>query len=228
MFHCYRSERSGTVDLAPREVDCSPRNSPNNVREKRDRHHLPERPGGGCAHTVPVPFFPLYQIQRYLSIVTLILRSKSRRRNNFRTSVVGQVANLPVQPKNRIQRQAGNLPYGTRRRFRAHCTARGCRSACRRRAGQAKCDTFCRPVGRYRVLALARNVPRLRLQQRHDAGPERAGSRHPVGRSKRRQRSTLPGRSSAVASVLPGPMPSSSRPWSPATPTATAGWTSTT
>ena len=40
-------------------------------------------------------------------------RHKDRRKNNFRTSVVGQVANLPVQPKTEIQRQVGNLPHGT-------------------------------------------------------------------------------------------------------------------
>jgi hypothetical protein len=27
-------------------------------REKGDRHHLPERPGGCFAQMVPVPFFP--------------------------------------------------------------------------------------------------------------------------------------------------------------------------
>ena len=36
-----------------------------------------------------------------------------RRINNFRTSLVGQVANLPLQPKPGILRQLGNLPHGT-------------------------------------------------------------------------------------------------------------------
>ena len=36
-----------------------------------------------------------------------------RRRNTYGISVVGQVGNLPVQPKTGIQRQVGNLPHGT-------------------------------------------------------------------------------------------------------------------
>ena len=48
----------GNGRFGPAGRDCSPRNSPNNVRETGDRRHLPERPGGCCAHTVPVPFFP--------------------------------------------------------------------------------------------------------------------------------------------------------------------------
>ena len=44
-----------TLALAARAIEALP-------REKGDRHHLPERPGGCCAQMVPVPFFPPCQM----------------------------------------------------------------------------------------------------------------------------------------------------------------------